>query len=732
MIHSEMPGREARALGRLSGLCVFLALAAAAIGQLGHAAPPTKTPPHAQLIRLPLPITGNIDQQIKRAFESVLRKTRAGADRPVVVLEFWPAHSEFGEGSDFSRAHALARYLSSRDTARVKTVAFLPRSIKGHAVLVAMACEEIVMAPDALLGAAGLDEPAEEPIDPAVRSAYREIANRRRTLPPEVALGMLDKDLEILKVDTEISTEFVFRSELEKLRAKRAIRNEEVIIRAGEIGLFSGRQARQFNFVKYLAPDRRALARALGVPAAALAEDPSLWGSWRPVRVTLRGVITPQLTASVQKTINDQVEIEGSNFICLWIESPGGSLSDSVNLANYLASLDRGRLRTVAYVADDVRGDASLIAVACDEIVMHRDAALGGSGAQAILPDDVRLVRETLRESLAPKKMRSWSLWAALLDPSAKVSRYTHRTSGVVDYYCEAELAAQGDADQWVQGKRVTREGQPLQVRAAEAEELGLAQHVVGSFDEFKRLYGIADDIEMAEPGWASTLINALAAPGIAWLLLLVGGAAMYAELQSPGIGIGGFVAGICFLLYFWNRHLEGTAGWLEALLFAAGVSCIMLELFVVPGATIFGLGGGLLVLVSLVLASQTFVLPQNDYQLTQMRDSLLALAGAGLGVIVLAVLMQRFLPHTPFFGHVVLEPPSNEELASLSHREALVALDHLLGQRGVTTTWLMPSGKARFGDRVVDVSSQGEAISQDSPVVVVEVHGNHVVVRPA
>ena len=40
---------------------------------------------------------------------------------------------------------------------------------------------------------------------------------------------------------------------------------------------------------------------------------------------------------------------------------------------------------------------------------------------------------------------------------------------------------------------------------------------------------------------------------------------------RDPGIGVGGFVSGVCFLLYFWSQHLNGTAGWLEVLLFIAG-----------------------------------------------------------------------------------------------------------------------------------------------------------------
>ena len=64
--------------------------------------------------------------------------------------------------------------------------------------------------------------------------------------------------------------------------------------------------------------------------------------------------------------------------------------------------------------------------------------------------------------------------------------------------------------------------------------------------------------------------------------------------------------------------------------------------------------------------------------------------------------------------------------------REMLVDLDNLVGSVGLATTPLGPSGKARFGNHLVDVISSGEFISRDSQVVVTEVHGNRVVVRLA
>lgn len=696
------------------------------------AAEPAADRPAGRLLRVPLPLTGTADTQVIRSVKHALEMMPKGGDRPVLVFEFSSPQNQTGQGSDFERALKLARHLSSREASAAKTVAYIPQVLKGHAVLVAMACEEIIMAPAAQIGEAGVDEPGEEGLDPTILSGYREIANRRRTIPAEVALGMLDKNVEVLRVETEVSPEFVLGSDLEALKKKHTIQSQQVLKRPGQWARFSGREARELGFVKYLAADRAALAKALSVSKEALEDDPSLNSDWRPVRIAVKGPITAQSITRAQRMIEDRVRSQDANFICLWIDSPGGSLVDSMNLANFLADRDQSKLRTVAYVPVEARADAALIAMACDQLVMNQDAVLGGPGAPDMSPEDIQLARATWRDSLAPKKSRSWSLAAALIDPDLRVFRATNRRDGSVEYFSDAERESQADPDDWVRGEEVTTPGSPLRLSGERAAELGLARHVVRDFAEFKQSYGLEGELVLAEPTWADYLIDALAQPAVAWLLLLVGGAALYAELQAPGIGVGGFVAGVCFLLYFWSKHLDGTAGWLEVLLFAAGVCCILLEVFVLPGAAIFGLGGGVLVIASLVLASQTFVLPHNDYQFSQLQDSLLGLVGVGVGVVIAAMLMRRYLPHTPFFSHVMLEPPSDAELEDLAHRESLVDFDHLLGQQGLATTQLTPSGKARFGSELVDVIADSEVIGRGTPVVVVAVQGNRVVVRSA
>jgi membrane-bound ClpP family serine protease len=733
---SALAQRRMRSAARRLTSLTFCALGALLLAAQARPAddPSTAKPPaRGRLLRIPLPITDEVDKHVKQAAQRALDALRApgGAERPVLVFEFAAPSGTSGLGSDFGRSLELAHYLASRELSPVKTVAYIPRAVKGHAVLPALACEEIVMAPDAQLGEAGIDEGPEVDVNPTKRAGYREIADERRTIPAEVALGMLDRNVELLKVETELSPEFILGPQLDELKKTHTIQSQTVLKRPGELAQFTGRQARELGFVKYLAADHAALAKALGLSPQALEDDPSLAGSWQPVRIDLKGPLTASSASRVQRLIENQIAA-GANFLCLWIDSPGGSLIDSMNLVTYLAQLDPSTVRTVAYVPGEARADAALIAMACDQLVIGPDATLGGPGAAEFSPEDLQLAAEMLRQALGEKKNRSWSLPAALVDGRLRVFRYTHQPDGAIGYFSTDERQQRDDPAAWTQGEEVTKADQPLQLSGERARELGLARHVAGSIAGLRQIYGLEHELTPAEPGWAQFLIDALAAPAVAWMLLLIGGAALYAELQSPGIGVGAFVALVCFVLYFWSKHLDGTAGWLEVLLFVTGVACILLELFVLPGTAIFGLGGGLLIIVSLVLASQTFIVPHNEYQISQLQNSLLGLVGVGIGIVAAAMLMHRYLPHAPFFSNVMLEPPSGAELEDLEHREAIVELDHLLGRYGHATTQLTPSGKARFGSELVDVIADGEVIGRGAEVVVVEVQGNRVVVRTA
>jgi len=681
-------------------------------------------------LRIRLPITGTTYDTVRRFALRVLDEAKSAGARPVLILEFEVPRDgqEFAASSEFGASYQLADFLSSAQLNEATTVAYVPEPIQGHAVLVALACEELLMGPNAELGPAGVHEPT---ITAPLRSAYKEIADRRKTVPAEVALGLLDPARKVLVVETDISREYVSPEQLEELRKTRTIQSSRTLFEAGQPGRLSADEARNLDLIDVKADSRRDVARALELRPDALQDDPSLGGQWRAVRVDVKGTIHAELVRRAQRLIEDAMRKRQANFVCVWIDSPGGSPTDSIELASFLADLDASKVRTVAYIPSQALSDAALVAAACDQIVMKPEAVLGGSGEHEPSPEELALVRTALRQAIAPAKERSWSLPVALMDSQWEVFRYTRKGGGgVPEYFSEEELAAQPNPGQWEIGERITQPGKPLQVTGKQAADLWLANHTVDGFGEFKRLYGLENDPWMLESGWADAVIDALASPGAAVLLLIIAFVAVYAELHTPGMGIAGFIAAVCFLLFFWSRFLGGTAVWLEVLLFMLGVVFLMLEVFVLPGFGIFGLGGGALILISLILASQTFVFPQNEYQFAELQRTLLILAAAGAGTVAIATFLNRWLPKTPLFSGMVLAPPEGEEAAGISQRESLSHFENLVGQQGTTTTPLVPAGKARIGEQLVDVIADGEFIPRGAEVVVVEAYGNRILVR--
>jgi hypothetical protein len=155
---------------------------------------PKAAPQIGRFVHVGLPITGQTGARLLREVRLEVDKAKRQNARLVLVVQFDvpKGQKNFGRGSDFGAAYSLANFLSSDELGGVRTVAYLPDSVEGHAVLAAVACQEIIMAPDATIGAAGIDEqtitaphaerirrdcrPAADPADPVGIGNARSVA----------------------------------------------------------------------------------------------------------------------------------------------------------------------------------------------------------------------------------------------------------------------------------------------------------------------------------------------------------------------------------------------------------------------------------------------------------------------------------------------------------------------------------------------------------------------------
>jgi membrane-bound serine protease (ClpP class) len=206
-------------------------------------------------------------------------------------------------------------------------------------------------------------------------------------------------------------------------------------------------------------------------------------------------------------------------------------------------------------------------------------------------------------------------------------------------------------------------------------------------------------------------------------------------EFKLPGIGLPAITSALAFLLFFWSHYLSGTADQLEIILFLIGLVCLGLEIFVFPGFGVFGMSGILLMLCSIVMASHSFVWPSNDYEYRELSYTLLQLTGILVAVGAGAALLARYFPSLPLFNRLILKPEpwtgvEAEDPLAKPLLEAYESLAFLIGETGRTTSPLRPTGKARFGNLLIDVTAAGAFVEPDSLVEVVDVQGARVIVK--
>lgn len=731
----------------LSQIVVTLSLTVLLVGGAEHLVAQEKADPgpDGQFLTLTSPIENDDFALVNRWALKLQDQAQRERRKMFLVLQIPDGPSQFHQ------VYGLAEFLTGNSLPDVTVIAWLPESVSGHNVLLALAANDIVMAPDAEIGDMGRGQA----VDRDKREQVYQLVERGRnplvSKPIAEALMNPAVDLQQAKIvrgegdDEATERRFLTSAEIRREQEEGTLIPEVNEIKpAGAVGSFSGRRLKQLGMlVAHTDASRAGVAARYGLPNEALKEPDADERETKARLVKLEGVIDWQMEFKLSRQIDRAVE-QGCTVLVIEIDSPGGILGPSDNLSKKLVSLSEKNIRTIAYVPQEAISGGGLVAFGCDEIYMHPDAHIGDIGPiemreggqfQHAPEKIVSMLREIVR-TLAEKKGRPPALLMSMCDLNLPVYRVTDRETGRVWYASDNEIE-QPD-NQWIKGEPVdgTQKGNFLTLDGKRAAELMIAEPPVDSFDDFKLRVGIPldDNVLAMKVRWSDTLISILNTRTAMFFLFLGGLACLYLELNLPS-GLFGVLSALCFTLFFWSRFLSGAAGWLEVMLFLVGIVCIVIEIFVLPGLGVVGISGAILIVVSMVMASQTYS-GLDSGSAGEVMKTLGTLFGAGFTVIIFAVVMSHMLPRLPFFKSMVLAPEGAEELhdpAAPRLKPELHSpspLAGLVGERGKAVTLLKPYGKAVLADQVMDVVSQGTMIDADAEIEVVEVSGNKIVVR--
>ncbi|MDA0747422.1 MAG: nodulation protein NfeD [bacterium] len=413
----------------------------------------------------------------------------------------------------------------------------------------------------------------------------------------------------------------------------------------------------------------------------------------------IRGTIEKGLAAFVIRVM-EEAEAEGVSAVVFEIDTPGGALDAALTIRDAILYSD---VNTIALINPRAISAGALISLSTRHIVMVDGGTIGAATAV------------DLQGNKASEKI---------------ISYFRNEMKATAEKTGRPPELAEAMVDEDVDIPDLAPKGKLLTLTTTEAVEKKIAEHRIGvtgeeeKLREALRLFGLEDArVERMSINWAEQLVRWLTFPYVASLLMTLGFLGLIFEIQSPGWGIGGTLGLICLGLFFGSHLIVNLADWSEILLFVMGAGLVIVDLFLITGFGVLGIPGILMMLTSLFLSLMGRPELWTWVSVGDAARPMLIALGLTVG---LTVIMFKMLPRTTTWNRIVLH---TEERSDAGYRAAPEYGD-LMGVRGVAFTDLRPGGTGLLEGRRLSVSTEGEFLDKDTPVEVVEVEGNRIVVR--
>ena len=385
----------------------------------------------------------------------------------------------------------------------------------------------------------------------------------------------------------------------------------------------------------------------------------------------------------------------------------GGRVDAATQIKDAILGVD---IKTVAFVNRRAISAGALITLSCEQVYMAGGGLIGAATAVDMSGKKgsekvISFMREEMA-STAEKRGRSKDIARGMVDEELA---FTH-------------LVINGDSV-LVDDIEGQKEGKLISLTTDQAIKYGIADGSAETIDALLDSlgYSTAEIIETSE-NWSEKIVRFLTDPVVASLLTTFGFLGILFELQSPGWGIPGFVGLACLILSLSVSYIAELATMSDMLFVFAGLGMILVEMLVIPGFGIVGLGGIGFMLYGLYLLLLPDV-PVGEEIMEQAMDGfIIGLIGAAIGLVLLIRLMMK----TKFWDQLT-SPDIQKKEDGYSNTQGWETLD---GLTGVADTDLHPSGWVKIGEQRVFVVSEGGFIDQGKEITVLSVDGNRVLVR--
>ena len=423
-------------------------------------------------------------------------------------------------------------------------------------------------------------------------------------------------------------------------------------------------------------------------------------------RVPIEGTIDLGLPPFIQRTLED-AESNEATAVIFDINTFGGRVDAATQIKDAILGAD---ILTIAFINRRAISAGALISLSCEKIYMTGGGLIGAATAVDMTGKKgsekvISFMREEMA-STAEKRGRSKEIARGMVDEELT---FTHLVIG-------GDSIKVDDIEGRKDGKLISlTTEQALKYKIAD----GTAENMEALLDSLG--YSSFKTIETTE-NWSEAIVRFLTNPVVASLLTTFGFLGILFELQSPGWGIPGFVGLACLILSLSASYIAQLATMSDMLFVLTGLALILLEVLVIPGFGIAGLGGIGLMIYGLYLLLLPDI-PVSEEVLGQAMDGfLIGLVGAVIGLVLLAKLMIK----TKFWEQLTA-PDTQKKEDGYSNT---FGWESLQGETGNADTDLHPSGWVRVKDQRIFVVSEGEFIEEGKEIKILSVDGNRVLVR--
>jgi membrane-bound serine protease (ClpP class) len=474
--------------------------------------------------------------------------------------------------------------------------------------------------------------------------------------------------------------------------------------------------------------------------------------------IICKGMIDDGLFKSIERrtkiALGNRVD-----YLIYEIDTYGGMVQSAVEISDELMIELGKKAHTVAYINTKALSAGAMISVSCRDIVMRDNATLGDC-APVMLGGKLEgvereKVESFLRDGIFARAAETNGYPAAVLKAMVTMQTEVYRIKNL-----EKSRAEGKDVYEFFEGDRLPKDANEydlenkvlevtkdelLTLTASKAFDWGVARAVVKDRAGVFEFLAERDGVTFVEPtivlrtSWSEEMVRKINHPAVIGVLFMIALLGVYIELNTPGVGLPGLVAVICFAIMIGSKYLVGLANWVEVALFIAGIILLMVEFFVLPGFGIAGFSGIMCILVGLfgmLIKNPPGKLPWPDgpENWDLFTDGVLGLSFGFLGFVVLAWLLTKYVPKLQFLSGLILVPTAakqgTEMEVSMTVPPESETVGVNVGDAGEVVLTLRPTGKAKFGDAVVDVVAEGEFLDKGTKVEIIEIHGNRVVVR--